>query len=165
MIAKEAGLRGVVAEMIGLTEKALKRPGDVTVLGYSGYARHLVIDVVIKHEFCSSNIVSASRGPDDLLRAAEKSKMGQSRLAVERRGHRFIPFAVSSLGRMGGHAVALLDEWADYAAKTRGARQHDWRRSVPEVRRQLLTKWLQMVSVCVHASVAGTVCHGLAPLD
>lgn len=61
----------------------------------------------------------------------------------------------------------IWSEWADYAARVRGARQHDWRRSVPEMRRQFLTKWLQMVSMCVHGLVAGTstVCHGLAPLD
>jgi len=82
-IAKEAGLGQVAVEMGGLVDQARKRPGDVTVLGFAGDARHLVVDVVITREFCASNIVSASKEPGALLRAAEKKKM--DRYTVGRR--------------------------------------------------------------------------------
>jgi len=83
---------------------------------------------------------------------------------VEREGHRFVPFAVSSLGRLGGHASAMLDQWAERSARMGSGGRRDWKVSVPEKRRELLTRWMQDVSVCIHGHVAGLVSHRLAPL-
>ena len=77
------------------------------------------------------------------------------RRAVEDRGHRFIPFALLDLGRLGGHASSFLDELAQRRAERSGG---EWWMLRPAVRRRMiLERWMQMLSATVHLSTAGWV--------
>ena len=96
----------------------------------------------------------------------EQSKLKKSLQAVERSGHRFVPFVVSSLGRMGGHGQTLLDEWAARRSRTESARigSGAWRRTAPQHRRYLIARWMQMLSVYLHDYMGSEIAFRLSML-
>jgi len=150
-ICREAG-GAVGMELPGLLD-GQRRPGDVTVIGYAGVSRHLVIDVSVAHVCTTSNQRSAWSTPGASARLVEDSKVRSYRGDCEARGHRFVPFVVEDGGRVGGQATALLDELAVRAAMI--PRAGSW----TEVRREesrgtLLARWLQMISIAIHGSGA-----------
>jgi hypothetical protein len=94
-------------------------PADVGVLHYYGIIRgsKLALDAVVSGLFG----VSSPPSPEVNLRHAKKAKFEKYPEGVRSRpGIRFIPFAVTELGTLGGHATAFLTELAKQAAASKG---------------------------------------------
>ena len=81
----------------------------------------LNIDVVVTHPACQSYRGAAAKRPGSANRTAEARKRSAHEGGT---GHRFVPFAIETYGRLGDAAMDLLKVWADDAA-TRGSVQRD----------------------------------------
>lgn len=81
----------------------------------------LNIDVVVTHPACDTYRAAAAKRPGAANRVAERRKQRGHGGGT---GHRFVPFAIESYGRLGDAAVDLLKVWADDAA-TGGAVSRD----------------------------------------
>jgi hypothetical protein len=85
-------------------------PADVVVLHYHGIGgSKLALDAVVSGLFG----VSSPPYPDVALRRVEKTKFEKYSEGVRSRPDiRFIPFAITKFGTIGGHATAFLMELA-----------------------------------------------------
>jgi hypothetical protein len=98
--------------------------------------------------------VSSPPSPDVALRRAEKTKFEKymySEGVRSRPDIRFIPFAFTEFGTLGGHAAAFLTELAKQATASKGMRVG-----------KLLASWCRKVSLAVHVAHAGNVLRGLS---
>jgi hypothetical protein len=66
---------------------------------------------------------------------------------------RFIPFAVTEFGTLGGHATAFLTERAKHAAASKGMHIYVGK---------LLASWRRKVSLAVHVAHTDNVLRGLS---
>lgn len=73
----------------------------------------LNIDVVVTHPACDTYRKAAAKHPGSANRKAEDRKRRDHGGGA---GHRFVPFAIETYGRMGDAAMDLLKSWADDAA-------------------------------------------------
>jgi hypothetical protein len=85
-------------------------PADVGVLHYHGIrSSKLALDSVVSGLFG----VSSPPSPDVALRRVEKTKFEKYSEGVRSRPDiRFIPFAITEFGTLGGHSTAFLTELA-----------------------------------------------------
>jgi hypothetical protein len=98
-----------------------------------------------------SHSVSSPPSPEVALRRAEKTKFKKNSEDVRSRPDiRFIPFAVTEFGSLGGHATAFLTELAKQAAASKGMHVG-----------KLLALWRRKVSLAVHVAHADSVMRGL----
>jgi hypothetical protein len=100
---------------------------------------------------CSAAFLAPS--PEVALRRAEKIKFEKYSEGVRSRPDiRFIPFAVTKFGTLGGHATALVTEFAKQAAASKGMHVG-----------KLLVSWRRKVSLAVHFTHADNILmHGLS---
>jgi hypothetical protein len=121
IISKIRGALGVGVEvftdpamLVQLPNGNYGLPADVGVLYYHGIrGSKLALDAVVSGLFG----VSSPPSPDFALRRVEKSKFeNYSERVRSRPDIRFIPFAVTELGTLGGHATAFLTELAKHAS-------------------------------------------------
>jgi hypothetical protein len=86
-------------------------PADVSVLRYHGIrGSKLALDAVVSGLFG----VSSPPSPEVALRRAHKTKFEKYSEGMRSRPDiRFIPFAVTEFGTLGGYATAFLTEWAE----------------------------------------------------
>jgi hypothetical protein len=93
-------------------------PVDVGVVYYHGIrGSELAIDPVVSGLFG----VSSPPSPEVALRHTERTKFDKYSEGVRSRPNiRFIPFAVTEFGTLGGHATAFLTELAKQAAASKG---------------------------------------------
>jgi hypothetical protein len=125
-------------------------PADVGVLHYHGIrGSKLALDAVVSGLFG----VSRPPSPKVALRRTEKTKFEKYSEGVRSRpGIRFIPFAVTELGTLGGYATAFLTELAKQAAASKGIHGG-----------KMLASWRRKVSLAVHVAHADNVLRGLSP--
>jgi hypothetical protein len=92
-------------------------PGDVGALHYHGIrGSRLALHAVVSGLFG----VSSPPSPEVALHRAEKTKFEKYSEGVSSRPDiRFIPFAVTEFGTLGGHAMAFLTELAKHAAASK----------------------------------------------
>ena len=81
----------------------------------------LNIDVVVTHPASATYRKAAAKKPGSANRIAEGRKRRDHGGGT---GHRFVPFAIETYGRLGDAAIDLLKNWADDAA-TGGAIPRD----------------------------------------
>jgi hypothetical protein len=93
-------------------------PADVGVLHYHGIrGSKIAFDAVVSGLFDGSSPPS----PEVALRRAEKTKFDKYSEGVRTCPDiRFIPFAVTEFGTLGGHATAFLMEVAKHATASKG---------------------------------------------
>jgi hypothetical protein len=115
-------------------------PTDVGVLHYHGIrGSKLALDAVVSGLFG----VSCPPSPKVARRCDEKTKFEKYSEGMRSRPDiRFIPFAVTDFGTLGGHATAFLTGMAKHAAASKG----------PHVGK-LLVSWRRKVSLAVHVLV------------
>jgi hypothetical protein len=98
--------------------------------------------------------VSSPQSPEVALRRAEKTEFEKFSEGVRSRSDiRFIQFAVTEFGTLGGHATALLKELAKHAAASK-KRMHMGK---------LLVFWRRKVSLAVHLLTRTTSCAVCPP--
>jgi hypothetical protein len=123
-------------------------PADVGVLHYHGIrGSKIALDAVV------SGLFGASRppSPEVALRRAEKAKFEKYSEGVRSRLEtRFIPFAVTEFGSLGGHATAFLTELAKQATASKGVHVG-----------KLLASWRRKFSLAVHVAHAENVLRSL----
>jgi hypothetical protein len=91
--------------------------------------------------------VSSPPSPEAALHRAEKTKFEKYSEGVRSRPDiRFIPFAVTKFGTLGGHATTFLTELANNAPSSKGMHVG-----------KLLTSWRRKVSLGVHVVNADNV--------
>jgi hypothetical protein len=96
--------------------------------------------------------VSSPPSPEVALRRVEKTKLEKySEWVRSRPDIRFIPFAVTEFGSLGGHATAFLTKLAKHAAASKGMHVG-----------KLLASWRRKVSLAVHVAHADNVLRGLS---
>jgi hypothetical protein len=124
-------------------------PGDVGVLHYHGIrGSKPALDAVVFALFG----VSSPPSPEVGLRRAEKTKFEKYFKGVRSRPDiRFIPFAVTEFGTLGGHATPLLTELAKQAAASKGMHVGT-----------LLASWRRRGSFALHVAHADNVLRGLS---
>jgi hypothetical protein len=108
----------------------------------------LALDAVVSGLFG----VSSPPSPEVALRHAEKTKFEKySEGGEESPDIRFIPFAVTEFGTLGGHAAAFLTELAKQAVAAKGMHMG-----------KLLASLRRKVSLAVHVVHADNVSRGLS---
>jgi hypothetical protein len=124
-------------------------PADVGVWHCHGIrGSKLALDVVVSGVFG----VYSPASPEVALRLAEKAKFKKYSEGVRSRPDiRFIPFAVTEFGTLGGHATAFLTEIAKHGAASKGMHVG-----------KLLAYGRGMVSLAVHVAHADNVLRGLS---
>jgi hypothetical protein len=124
-------------------------PADVSVLHYHGIrGSELALDAVVSGLFG----ISSPPSPDVALRRVEKTKFEKYSKGVRSRPDiRFIPFAVTEFGTLGGHVTAFLTELAKQPATSKGMHVG-----------KLLASWPRKVSLSVLAAHADNVLSGLS---
>jgi hypothetical protein len=124
-------------------------PADVGVLHYHGIrGSKPALDAVVSGLFG----VSSPPSPEVALRRAEKTKLEKYSEGVRSRPDiRFIPFAVTEFGILGGYATAFLTELAKHAAASKGMHVG-----------KLLASWRRKVSLAVHVAHPDNVLRGLS---
>jgi hypothetical protein len=124
-------------------------PADVCVLHYHGIrGSKLAIDAVVSGLFG----VSSPPSPEVTLRHVEKTKFEKYSEGVRIRPDiRFIPFALTKFGTLGGHTTAFLTELAKMAAASKGMHVG-----------KLLAYWRRKVSLAVNVAHADNVLRGLS---
>jgi hypothetical protein len=153
-ILQEAG-GSTVREMPGLLAGTFERPADVAVLALDGDGQHLVVDVAVV-EAMTTSMVDRGRASWEAgfpARSVERGKRDRYQSRVEGAGHRFVPFVIECGGRLGQQAVALLEEMATRRAD-RYRRRDDYGVPQAEVRRRVLSDWLERLSTGIHAEMA-----------
>jgi hypothetical protein len=96
--------------------------------------------------------VSSPPSPEVALYHAEKTKFEKYSKGVRSRPDiRFIPFAVTEFGTLGGHATAVLTELAKQVAASKGMHVG-----------KLLASWRRKVSLAVHVAHADKVLRALS---
>jgi hypothetical protein len=123
-------------------------PADVGASHYLGIrGSKLALDAVVSGLFGISSPPSPEVAP-----LAEKTKFEQYSEGVRSRPDiRFIPFAATKLGSLGGHAAAFLTELAKQAAASKGMHVG-----------KLLASWRRKLSLTVHVAHADNVLQGLS---
>jgi hypothetical protein len=82
------------------------------------------------------------------------TKLEQSSEGAKSRPNiRFIPFAVTELGALGGHATAFLDDLAKHATASKGMHVG-----------KLLVSWRRTVSLAAYVPHAGNVLRGFSAI-
>jgi hypothetical protein len=124
-------------------------PADVGVLHYHSIrGSKLALDAAVSGLFG----VSSPPSPDVTLRRAEKTKFEKYSYGVRSRPDiPFIPFAITELGALGGHATAFLTELSKHAAASKGMHVG-----------KLLASRRRNVSLAVHVAYADSVLRGLS---
>jgi hypothetical protein len=124
-------------------------PADVGVLHYHGTrGSKLPLDAVVSGLFG----VSSPPSPEVALRRVEKSKFEKYSEGVKSRTDiRFMPFAVTEFGTLGGHAKAFLTEVAKQATASKGMHLD-----------KLLASWRRKVVFAVRVAHADNVLRGLS---
>jgi hypothetical protein len=125
-------------------------PVDVVVLHYHGIrGSKLPLDAVVLGLFGGS----CPSSHEVAIRRGEKSKFDNkcSKGVRSRPDIRFIPFAVTEVGTLGGHATAFLTEMAKHAAVSKGMHVG-----------KLLASLRRKVSLAVHVAHADNVLRGLS---
>jgi hypothetical protein len=108
----------------------------------------LALDAVVSGLFG----VSSPLFPDVALRRAEKTKFKKYSEGVRSRpDSRFVPFAVTEVGALGGHATGFLNELAKEVVASKGMHVG-----------KLLVSWRRKVSLAVHVAHADNVVRGLS---
>jgi hypothetical protein len=96
--------------------------------------------------------VSSPPSPDVALRRDEKTKFERYSEGVSSRPDiRFIPFAVTEFGGLGGHAAYFSNELAKHAAASKGMHVG-----------KLLASWRRKISLAVHVAHTDNVLRGLS---
>jgi hypothetical protein len=124
-------------------------PADVGVLHCHGIrVSKLALDAVVSGLFG----VSSPASPEVALRHAEKTKFEKySEGLGSRPDIRFIPFAITEFGTLGGHATAFLTELAKQVAASKGMHVG-----------KLLASWCRKVSLAVHVARVNNVLSALS---
>jgi hypothetical protein len=124
-------------------------PADVGVLHYHDIrGSKLALDAVVFGLFG----VSSPPSSEVALRHAEKTKFEKYSEGVRSRPDiRFIPFAVTEFGTLGGHATAFFTELAKQTAAAKGMHVG-----------KLLASWRRKVSLAVHVVHADSVLRCLS---
>jgi hypothetical protein len=165
----DVGVKGN-AEMLGLSEISLHRPGDFVSNTLStpaefdagGMDRHAVDTTV-----CYVTGPSLQAGQTGLqqrqVNTAEVKKVNKLNYEVlkgERTalpaGYRFIPAGITSRGVMGEGMETLLGWLADYGAKNRGVLTYLGEEGA-EVRALLIERWTQRMSMAVNRTTMEAV--------
>jgi hypothetical protein len=107
----------------------------------------LALDAVVSGLFG----VSSPPSPEVALQRDEKTKFEEYSEGLRSCPDiRFIPFAVTEFGPLGGHATALLTELAKQASASKGMHVG-----------KLLASWRRKVSLAVHVAHADTILRSL----
>jgi hypothetical protein len=107
----------------------------------------LALDAVVSGLFG----VSSPPFPDVALRRAKKTKFKKYSEGVRSRpDSRFVPFAVTEVGALGGHATGCLNELAKEEVASKGMHVG-----------KLLVSWRRKVSLAVHVAHVDNVVRGL----
>jgi len=124
-------------------------PADIGVVNYHGIrGLKLAVDGVIAGHLGEGG----PPNPAVALRRAEKRKLDKYSEGVRSRPDiRFIPFAVTEFGALGGHAAALLSEMAKQVAASQGMHVG-----------KLLASWRRKISLAIHIAHADNVTRDAA---
>jgi hypothetical protein len=123
-------------------------PEDVSVLHYHGIRNSkLALDALVSGLFG----VSSHSSPKVALRRAEMTGFEKYSEGVSRPDIRFILFAVTSFGTLGGHVTAFLTELAKHAPASKGMHVGN-----------LFASWRRKVCLAFHAAHADHVLRGLS---
>jgi hypothetical protein len=129
-------------------------PADVGVLHYHGIRG---LEVALDAVASGLLIVSSPSSPKVALRRAEKTKFEKYWERVRSRPDiRFIPFAVTEFGTLGGHATGFLTELTKHASASKGMHVG-----------KLLASFRRKVSLAVYVAHADNIlrgfCHRFVP--
>jgi hypothetical protein len=149
VVARDAGF-GVRMEPQGMIPGTARRPGDLFLVALddpAGATR--LVDVSVRRATTATALETHRSGviPGAVADAIERDKMRKYSDQVRASGRVFVPFGVEANGRLGSHAMALLDEMAWTREKTRGSR-------TTEARRLFLRDAVQTIAQSIHRTRA-----------
>ena len=173
-IVEEAGVpkASIMEEARELRQDDRTRPGDLVVLDFADGGRHLIIDGVVTTVYKNTILPRVASIPGFAGKQVEDKKFkadaDSSHLVSISHGgrHRFVPFAMEDLGRIGAHGQATLRMLAEYVvAKGKGPPMSA--RAAPlkpfEAVAMWVRRWQQKLFVWLHLTISRQVLRYLAP--